>query len=116
MTVQVEAEERRHAEERRLWEQAERERQAHLMAQDLEQAQSAVDHLRSIRPGLLQGSVTSLEHPQADGNSLPVWRTEPQVSSASVLNPRNTLSLAASSSVLRVQLCVLHSVLKHASL
>lgn len=66
--------------ERRLWEQAERERQAHLTAQDLEQAQAAVDHLRSIRPGLLQGSMTSLAHPQTDGHSLAVWRTEPQVS------------------------------------
>ena len=77
--VQVEAEERRHAEERKLWEQAEKERQAHLAAQDLEQAQAAVDHLRSMRPGLLQGSMTSLVHPQPDGHSLAVWHTEPKV-------------------------------------
>ncbi|KAK9867605.1 hypothetical protein WJX84_010271 [Apatococcus fuscideae] len=75
----VEAEERRKAEERRLWEKAEQERQVHLAAQDLEQAQHAVAYLRNIRPHLMKGAMSSLSYPQADGQSTPVWQTVPPV-------------------------------------
>ena len=77
--VQAEAEQRRLAEEQRHQAEVERERQHMLAAQDSELAEQAVSHLRAIRPGLLQSSMTSLSHPQADGHSIPAWRTVPEV-------------------------------------